>query len=310
MKEILQANDRVLHPLLEAADERAAERAIEELIVRAQGVAGQVVGYYRRRSMLSGDDADEILSAVRHRLFMKLRRLGDSPSEAMASFDGYVAGVTYNAVNDLFRQRYPERTRLKKRLREIARSDARFTTEGTAAGLRCGLAPGRAVDADRSALAEAMSELLEGAGTPMLLEDIVTALVDVEPRFEPESEDLSDSAPTPLVRLEQRSDVRQLWREIQLLRPHQQAALLLNLRGDDGRNMAGLFVLIGVASIDEIAEAVGMPIDELASLWNDLPLDDLRIAARLGLTRQQVINLRKSARDRLARRMRTRGGAQ
>jgi hypothetical protein len=40
----------------------------------------------------------------------------------------------------------------------------------------------------------------------------------------------------------------------------------------------------------------------LSALWDQLPLDDLSIAARLGVTRQQVINLRKAARARLARR--------
>ena len=302
MTEILQANDGVLHPLLEAADDRAAEQAIEELIVRAEGIAEQVVAYYRRRSTLAADDADEVLSAVRQRLFLKLRRLRGAPTEAIASFDGYAAGVAYNAVNDRFRQRYPERTRLKKRLREIAGSDPRFTMEATAAGVQCRLLPGRTAGAGGGALADALSDAL--AGGPMLLDDVVESLAAEEPRFETEPEELPDPAPTALVRLEQRSDVRQLWSEIQLLRPHQRAALLLNLRGDDGRNMAGLFVLIGVASIDEVAEAMGMAVEELASIWNDLPLDDLRIGARLGLTRQQVINLRKSARDRLARRMR------
>ena len=43
--------------------------------------------------------------------------------------------------------------------------------------------------------------------------------------------------------------------------------------------------------------------EELAGMWNSLPLDDRGIAERLGITRQQVINLRKSARARLARRM-------
>jgi hypothetical protein len=38
-------------------------------------------------------------------------------------------------------------------------------------------------------------------------------------------------------------------------------------------------------------------------LWKELPLDDLTIAGRLGATRQQVINLRKSARARLVRRL-------
>jgi hypothetical protein len=41
----------------------------------------------------------------------------------------------------------------------------------------------------------------------------------------------------------------------------------------------------------------------LAELWNRLPLSDLEIGARLGATQRQVINLRKAARERLARRL-------
>jgi hypothetical protein len=46
-----------------------------------------------------------------------------------------------------------------------------------------------------------------------------------------------------------------------------------------------------------------LPLDEFAAMWNRLPLDDLTIAERLGVNRQRVINLRKSARERLTRRM-------
>jgi hypothetical protein len=46
-----------------------------------------------------------------------------------------------------------------------------------------------------------------------------------------------------------------------------------------------------------------MSMAELSEIWGRLPVDDHTIAERLGLTRQQVINLRKSARARLARRM-------
>jgi hypothetical protein len=42
---------------------------------------------------------------------------------------------------------------------------------------------------------------------------------------------------------------------------------------------------------------------QFAELWPQLPLDDATIAGLLNLTRQQVINLRKSARERLARRL-------
>ncbi len=46
-----------------------------------------------------------------------------------------------------------------------------------------------------------------------------------------------------------------------------------------------------------------MPLDKFTLLWNDLPLEDSSIAELLGATRQQVINLRKCARERLERRM-------
>ncbi len=60
-----------------------------------------------------------------------------------------------------------------------------------------------------------------------------------------------------------------------------------------------------IATGEEIAAVLEIPAAELASLWPRLPLDDLTIAGRLDLTRRQVINLRKSARARLERRMRS-----
>ena len=53
--------------------------------------------------------------------------------------------------------------------------------------------------------------------------------------------------------------------------------------------------------MQQIAELLERSPQEFHGLWNRLPLDDLSIAQLLGLTRQQVINLRKSARERLSR---------
>ena len=58
-----------------------------------------------------------------------------------------------------------------------------------------------------------------------------------------------------------------------------------------------------IARFDEIADALEMTRSELASIWRGLPIDDATIAKRFGITRQQVINLRKSARTRLSRRL-------
>jgi RNA polymerase sigma factor (sigma-70 family) len=115
---------------------------------------------------------------------------------------------------------------------------------------------------------------------------------------------LADTRPEPSAEAERRAYLERLWREVVALPPRQRAALLLNLRDEQGRACVDLWTLTGVADAREVAETLGMSAEEFAALWNELPLDDKRIAAHLTLTRQQVINLRKSARERLSRRMR------
>jgi len=64
-----------------------------------------------------------------------------------------------------------------------------------------------------------------------------------------------------------------------------------------------LFTLTGIVKSAEVADLLGMPLEQFAELWRRLPLEDLAIGELLGISRQQVINLRKSARARLTRRM-------
>ena len=59
---------------------------------------------------------------------------------------------------------------------------------------------------------------------------------------------------------------------------------------------------LGLAGFADLARAVGLGVEELAAIWDRLPLGDLEIGERLGIPRQQVINLRSSARQRLERR--------
>ena len=87
----------------------------------------------------------------------------------------------------------------------------------------------------------------------------------------------------------------------------QRIALLLNLRNPHGINVITLIPTTGVATFEQIAQALEIPAAEFEQLWVELPLDDLRLAAYLGATRQQVINLRKTARERLLKRMRALG---
>ena len=106
-----------------------------------------------------------------------------------------------------------------------------------------------------------------------------------------------------LWQVEKRIFMQRLWEEVRLLPLNQRVALLLNLRDAEGRGCIALFPAAGIATVRQLAEMVGMRAEEFAELWNELPLEDARIADRLRLTRQQVVNTRKSARERLRRRL-------
>lgn len=104
--------------------------------------------------------------------------------------------------------------------------------------------------------------------------------------------------------VEDRLRLNHLWKEIGELPLRQRQALLLNLRDECGASQIEAFTFTGVATIRQIAGMLEMTAEELAGIWNDLPMEDSLIANRLQLTRQQIINLRKGARQRLAKRMR------
>ncbi|MBZ5557766.1 MAG: hypothetical protein LAO77_10885 [Acidobacteriia bacterium] len=120
--------------------------------------------------------------------------------------------------------------------------------------------------------------------------------------------EVADPAGSIADTLVHRQFLARLWTEVRELPVNQRVAILLNLRDEDGMSALPLLPMTGIATIRQIAEVLAMSAVDLAALWRDLPLDDARIAARLQLKRQQVINLRKSGRERLGRRMARFGG--
>jgi RNA polymerase sigma factor (sigma-70 family) len=177
--------------------------------------------------------------------------------------------------------------------------------------------PSTSVDeTNRSELTGLLAAIFDHLACPVELDDLVglvgdlCGIQDVTLQFENDDDPssalsgrLADSRSDFAGELEQRSYLGKLWSEILELPERQRAALLLNLKDSQGGGGISLFQMTGVASIRRIAQALSLAPEALAALWSQLPLDDLAIAERLGITRQQVINLRKSARARLARRM-------
>jgi hypothetical protein len=105
------------------------------------------------------------------------------------------------------------------------------------------------------------------------------------------------------IMLEQQHMLALLWQEVCQLPYRQRIALLLNFKDAREQDLVSLLPYTRTATIEQIAEAIELPLIEFLRLWNKLPLDDATIAGLLGATRQQVINLRKCARERLERRM-------
>jgi len=317
----LAANDPLLRELIEARSEAERSSAIERLLDAARPVIATVLSR-SRSGAFRHDDFDDTTSTVLVRLVRRLQLAASSPEAPITNFREFTARLAYNGVYEVLRRRFPQRTRVKNRLRYVLTHDDRFATwlvsDESVAGLRSWKNRFDVVanatlpmgDAEPAMLAEdhtgdAIEAVLKRFAQPLLLNDLTDILArlwgasDVLPDEVPEAID----ATTPHDRLEIHEQLANLWREVKELPPQQRVALLLNLRDVDGMNALALFVLLNVAGVDDIAAVLEMTPAHLQSIWNDLPADDLTIASILGKSRQQVINLRKSARERLARRM-------
>jgi RNA polymerase sigma factor (sigma-70 family) len=310
---LLSLNDPRLAGYLAAGDEWTRGRELERILIEhvQPRVRSVVEEYVRTDCPIEPHDVDDIVAQVTLRVLRKLRAASVLEEESVQSVEAYVTTVTKNSVRDLMRRRSPERTRLKSRVRYLFEHDSRLSLWSVEGVTLCGLASwrgrhdyetnGAAVWSAAVLTAEEMAVALTALDRPVRLADLVGVLVgEEEPRPEPRTDGAYEMQRDAL---EAQQYLQLLWREIRELPPKQRAALLLNLRQPGSGNAVTLFVAIGIATVDEIAEAVELSPDQLSAIWDSLPLDDLRIAAYLGLRRQQVINLRKSARERLARRM-------
>jgi hypothetical protein len=318
--ELKDLNDERLAVLIDAPDDDARTAAIEAILGDVRPIIGQVLRY--AKGSLLAEDLEDIQSVVNLHLFRRLELAPLYEDDAIRSLDAFVAVLTYNAIHDLLRRRFPERTRLKRRLRYLFAHEPRLALWQSGDELLCGRVEWRdkrkagnapepesasRVMRDGSAPAEALLAIFGKVGMPLVFDsvvDIAATFWGIADATTTSADQVPAKADAPHARLEARQYLASLWSEIRQLRGPQRAALLLNLRDDNGGNALIHVMSAGIATLEEISEAAGMAPGRLEALWDDLPLGDAAIGEILGLARQQVINLRKSARERLARRMR------
>jgi hypothetical protein len=310
--------DDVLESFLASPDEERSEEQLGDLLARhAAPLVRRIVS---RRLGASSSDVDDVCSPVMLQLMLRLRRERiDANLATIDAFAGYVATAAHHGCDHFVRAKYPLRWRLRSRLRYVLEHDPRFALWRAADGaLTCGLvewrsrqASGAAPPGERLAgipkqnVREMLSRMFEMAGFPLELAAVVSAAADAWaiPLFQHDGSHRIDAVPDPEPRvdaaLEQRGRLARVWAQIRDLPIRQRHALLLNLKDD----AITVFLTTGAASLRDIAAALELSVEDFAALWNDLPLPDNTVAARLGCTRQQVINLRMAARKRLANRL-------
>jgi hypothetical protein len=298
-------------------------------------------------SNVDSQEAEDVYSDVVLELLAWLRKFKACPEDnGVKNFCGFVAVLAYRACATYMRKKHPQRLKLKNRIYYALTHNSQLALwKNNEDEWVCGLSAWRNCElvctnsrldlAGRDPRAFEQATLPSGGDirqlppvdlltaifnwvqTPVRLDDVVRTLAELlDIRDQSEDAGLGhtgDGATAPkadlTTEIEQRTYLERIWVEIVQLPLRQRNALLLNLTDSVGNRVIALLPVIGIASFQEIAEALGMTAEQLGELWNNLPLDDATIAIHLGVTRQQVINLRKSARERLLRRMKTKGGS-
>lgn len=314
-----EGTDPVLLTFLQATDDRESQGLLTDLLTRHAQPVSQGIIRRKLHDSRQALDAEDIYGEIRLRLLRQLRHIKENPSERLIhDFRRYVAAITYHAWEEYLRGRYPRRAHLKNRIRYL------LTRRGGFALWRndnnewiCGLSHWRektaaiVPGARKGALDRLLWSIFETMGRPIELDRLVSmAAESLGLREIASQEDLDqrvakrpwESSPgARMNKVEQRLYLAGLWEQIRQLPVRQRTAVLLNLKDSGGRSAIELFHLLGISTVREIAAVLQMSALEFARLWNQLPLEDKRIAELLGVTRQQVINLRKAARERLRR---------
>ena len=330
-------NDFSIDPLLRIKNPDEQRVFIENLFsTQVEPLVRRTIRTRIDPSLRTKQDEEDISGESLLRLWRQVQKWFVEPDQpAFTNFPGYVASITINCCREHFRTKFPRRWHLRNRLRYVLSHSAELhiwkSPEGnwlTGFSSWVQRLPMKEQDLVRvrqltqalqtftghaKKLEHLVQQILRIANGPLLLDDLLAVVMTV-PGIREQFQDIQVENGTDVERLTNRDSnlmiagehkdyLERLWIEICALPLKQRAALLLNLRDADGYDVITIFPATSTANLPQIAEALQISIDELAELWNDLPLDDNRIAKRLDLTRQQVINLRKSARERLAFRM-------
>jgi RNA polymerase sigma factor (sigma-70 family) len=329
--------------LHETSDAQADELLSHLITTHAEPVIKNVIRFKLRLSAYRDSqraDADDIHQEAVLQLVTQLQRFRQAPDgNPIIDMRGMAAVIAHRTCARWMRRKFPERNAVKNRLHYLLTRQRGFslwpnTDDKLLAGFAAWQEEQKPITAVRNLaeleklpagiralkigkpqeLAEAIARIFDYAGGPIEFDELVSTVAALQGISDHPIESLvgddgsgadllATSDADPAWRTEKRMFLQRLWEELQRLPKNQRAALLLNLRDASGQGCITLFPATGIATARQLAAALEIGPEAFAEIWNDLPLEDARIAELLGLTRQQVINARKSGRERLVRRL-------
>jgi RNA polymerase sigma factor (sigma-70 family) len=329
--------------LLETSDDQANDFLMHVITLHAQPVIKGVIRYklhFSSSDAAQQAEADDIYHDVLLQFIAQLQQFRNSPAtHPISDVRGMAAIIAHRTCSRWMRRQFPERHAFKNRLhylltrqrglalwqddgKQIAGFAAwenrapittdRLTHLGQLPELQkhiAALKSGR-----QQELAQILAVIFNHLSGPVEFDDLVSVLSSllgvrdqpvetIDNDVDAGAFEIAANEPDQAWHLEKRVFLQRLWDELQELPVNQRAALLLNLKDTSGGACITLFPATGIASLRQIADVLEIPPADFAQLWNELPIEDSRIAELLGLTRQQIINARKSGRERLARRL-------
>src|SRR4026207_341837 len=127
------SSDSMLAPFLSAKSESISDELLRAIIDEHADPIIKKILRSKLRVSLNGrgtqqnQDALEIAGDLRASIIASLRVLRQNPNQtAIANFSDFVAIKTYSACADYFREKHPQRWRLKSLLRRRLRQNPRF----------------------------------------------------------------------------------------------------------------------------------------------------------------------------------------
>lgn len=336
MQEFPVKIDALLEPLLTVTTDEHADEVLSQVIAEhAEPVIKGVIRFklrFNSHQEMQRAEANDIQQDVVLQLVSQLQRFRKLPAvHPITDVRGMAAIIAHRTCARWMRRQFPERHALKNRLHYLLTRQRGFALwEDKNGKLLAGFAiwqqqqkagARNLSDLEKlpsqvrkpQPLAETVASIFDYLAGPIEFDELVSAVAAIQGISDQPLESLADDGdtgfepattdPDPAWRVEKKMFLQRLWEELTQLPLNQRAALLLNLKDASGFAAITLFPATGIATIRQLAAALEFKAERLAELWNDLPIEDARIAELLGLTRQQVINARKSGRERLARRL-------